>query len=460
MQGRDLTAPLWSLSATRLGEGFARGAFTPSDALEAVLARIAALNPGLNAVVTLDAEGARRDAAASTGRWRAGRAAGALDGVPITVKDNIPVAGLRASWGSLLLADYVPVRDELPVARLRASGAVILGKTNCPEFSLQGYTDNKLFGPTRNPWNPALTPGGSSGGAAAGVAAGFGPIAIGTDGGGSIRRPACHTGLVGFKPTAKHVARADGFPPILLDFEVIGPLTRTVADARLVMDVIGPVPILPPSPRRIRFVPHFGSAPVDPEVAASVAAAATALRQLGHSVEEGEVPFACAPLDAAWPVIGQTGLAWLLQSYEGWEGLATDAVAAMAAAGGALPATAYFGALQVVRALQSELSGFFRDYDLILTPSAAALPWLATQSHPEEIDGQPVGPRGHAVFTAFANLAGCPGINLPCAPSAAGLPIGFQLVGAQGADATVLAVAEQYEAAHPWRDLWAAGTAA
>jgi aspartyl-tRNA(Asn)/glutamyl-tRNA(Gln) amidotransferase subunit A len=454
--GDDLTAPLWSLSATRLGEGFACGAFTPSDAVDAVLARIAAFNPGLNAIVTLDGEGARRDAAASTERWRRGRAIGRLDGVPITVKDNIPVAGLRASWGSLLLADYVPVRDELPVARLRAAGAVILGKTNCPEFSLQGYTDNKLFGPTRNPWNPDLTPGGSSGGAAAGVAAGFGPVAIGTDGGGSIRRPASHTGLVGFKPSAQQVARADGFPPILLDFEVIGPLTRTVADARLVMEVIGPVPSLPPSPRRIRFVPRFGAAPVDPEIAASVAGAAEAFRRLGHSVEEGEVPFACAPLDAAWPVISQTGLAWLLHSYGEWQGRVTDAVAAMEAAGAAFPATAYFGALQAVSALRGELAAFFRDYDLILTPSAAALPWPATQSHPAVIDGQAVGPRGHAVFTAFANMAGCPGINLPCAPSAAGLPIGFQLVGARGADATVLAVAEQYETAYPWKDLWAA----
>jgi aspartyl-tRNA(Asn)/glutamyl-tRNA(Gln) amidotransferase subunit A len=456
VEAGDLAAPLWSLSATRLGEGFARGAFTPADAVEAVFARIAALNPGLNAVVTLDAEGARRDAATATGRWRDGRAIGRLDGVPITVKDNIPVAGLRASWGSLLLADYVPARDELPVARLRAAGAVILGKTNCPEFSLQGYTDNRLFGPTRNPWNLELTPGGSSGGAAAGVAAGFGPIAICTDGGGSIRRPASHTGLVGFKPSSGHVARADGFPPILLDFEVIGPLTRTVADARLVMAVIGPVPSLPPSPRRIRFVRQFAGAPVDPEIAASVAGAAEGLRRLGHAVEEGEAPFACAPIDAAWPVISQTGLAWLLQSYPGWEGRVTGAVAAMGAAGAAFPATAYFGALQAVAALRRELAAFFHDYDLILTPSAAALPWPAAQSHPGEIDGQAVGPRGHAVFTAFANLAGCPGINLPCAPSAAGLPIGFQLVGAQGADATVLAIAEQYEAAYPWKDPWAA----
>ncbi len=447
-------APLWSLSATQLGEGFARGAFTPSDAAEAVLARIAALDPGLNAVVTLDQAGARRAAAESTRRWRDGHAIGALDGVPISVKDNIPVAGLRATWGSLLLAEHVPSRDELPVARLRAAGAVILGKTNCPEFSLQGYTDNRLFGPTRNPWDPALTPGGSTGGGAAAVAAGFGPVAIGTDGGGSIRRPASHTGLVGFKPSEKQVARADGFPPILLDFEVIGPLTRTVADARCVMAVIGPVPILPPSPRRIRFVPRFGTAPVDPEIAASVAGAAEALRRLGHHVVEGDVPFARAPLDAAWPVISQAGLAWLLQSYPGWEGRVTDPIAAMADAGARYSAAAYFGALQAIAGLRAELAGFFGQYDLILTPTAAALPWPATQSHPTEIDGQAVGPRGHAVFTAFANMAGCPGISLPCARSAAGLPIGFQLVGAPGADATVLSVAAQYEAACPWGNLW------
>ena len=147
----------------------------------------------------------------SEARWRAGTPLSQLDGVPITVKDNMVVRGMRSTWGSALYSEFMPDADELPVARLRAAGAVIFGKTNCPEFTVQGYTDNLLFGPTRNPWNLALTPGGSSGGAVAAVSAGLCPIALATDGGGSIRRPASYTGLVGLKPSRGRVARAEGF---------------------------------------------------------------------------------------------------------------------------------------------------------------------------------------------------------------------------------------------------------
>ena len=200
------TPKLWQRPATALAAGFRSGGPDPLEVLDAVLARREAVDSTLNAICTLDADGARKAAEASAARWRAGTPLSSIDGVPITIKDNIPVAGMRSTWGSLLYADHVPARDELPVARLRAAGAVILGKTNVPEFTLQGYTDNRVFGLTRNPWNPALTPGGSSGGAVAAVAAGIGPVAVGTDGGGSIRRPASHVGLVGLKPGIGRVA--------------------------------------------------------------------------------------------------------------------------------------------------------------------------------------------------------------------------------------------------------------
>ena len=197
----DESRPLWALSATELMAGYVAGRFTPLDAIDSVLERIDDVNPLVNAVVTSDADGARRAAAASAERHRTGKPLSAIDGVPITVKDNIPVKGMRSTWGSRVFANYTPEADELPIARLRNAGGIIVGKTNCPEFTLQGYTDNVLFGPTRNPWNLALTPGGSSGGAVTAVAAGLGPVAIGTDGGGSIRRPASHTGLIGLKPS-------------------------------------------------------------------------------------------------------------------------------------------------------------------------------------------------------------------------------------------------------------------
>jgi len=192
---------LWQCSATELAAKYQSGECSPVEVLESVLQRIGKVNPRINAIVTLDIDGARAQAKASEVRWQQAASFGLFDGVPITVKDNILVQGLRATWGSKLFADLVPSVDELPIARLRAGGAVILGKTNCPEFTLQGYTDNLLFGPSRNPWNLGLTPGGSSGGAVAAVCAGLGPVAIGTDGGGSIRRPTSHAGLVGLKPS-------------------------------------------------------------------------------------------------------------------------------------------------------------------------------------------------------------------------------------------------------------------
>ena len=210
---------------------------------------------------------------------------------------------MPAAWGSRLFEAFVPEHDELPVARLRAAGAVILGKTNVPEFTLEGYTGNLLFGVTRNPWDLGLTPGGSSGGAVASVALGLTPFAVATDGGGSIRRPASHTGLVGLKPSIGRVARDHSFPQILLDFEVVGPIARTVADAAMIYSVIagpdeldrkllfaqqpnGTADFSAPRERlRILYVPRFADAPLDREIADSVAAAARQLGELGHDVD-------------------------------------------------------------------------------------------------------------------------------------------------------------------------------
>jgi aspartyl-tRNA(Asn)/glutamyl-tRNA(Gln) amidotransferase subunit A len=463
---------LWSLGAVDLGRAYKARELSPVEVLDAVLARCEAINPRLNAIVTLGSGGARQAARDSEARWRKGEPLGPLDGVPLTVKDNIPVRGLRTTWGSRLLADYVPAEDELPVARLRAQGAVIFGKTNVPEFTLQGYTHNALFGTTGNPWNPRLTPGGSSGGAVAAVAAGLGPLAVGTDGGGSIRRPAGHAGLVGLKPSTGRVARANGLPAVLHDFEVIGPIARIAADAALLFAAIaGPDPrdrsslafrqgagAIEPEPRRQRvfYVPRFGSSPVDPEIAAHVAEAARNLEALGHVVEEGEAPFDMAALDHIWAVVGPAGLAWFLRDHPGWEGVVQEAMRRIAEQGAALQAADYVEALNKVSRLRAKFAETFARFDVILTPCFAALPWAADVTHPETIDGKPVGPRGHAVFTAFANAGGLPGISIPCRPSRSGLPIAIQLVGAYGADELLLSLAAQYERAHPWAERWPA----
>jgi aspartyl-tRNA(Asn)/glutamyl-tRNA(Gln) amidotransferase subunit A len=455
----------WRLGVAGLSDLLARRAVSPVELLELFLARIERINPAINAIVAIDGE-ARAAAAESERRWAAGEPRSALEGIPLTVKDNIPVRGLPTTWGSRMFRDVVPTRDELPVARLRAAGAVILGKTNCPEFTLEGYTDNPLFGVTRNPWDTELTPGGSSGGAVASVAAGLVPAAIGTDGGGSIRRPASHTGLVGLKPSTGLVARDHGLPQVLLDFEAVGPMARRVTDVRLLLDVMaGPdrrdrkslcaAPAAPPpDPIRLLYVPTFGGNPLDPEIAESCTAAARAFGELGCAVEEGLLPFDMAPVDEIWPVFAEVAVAFLLDQNPARRDQVAEKFIAMAERGEAIPAHRYLDAIETVDRLRRTVSDGFLETDVIMTPSAAALPWPAAEPFPPEIDGQPVGPRGHAVYTAWVNACGHPGINLPAAPSAGGLPIGFQLIGDFGADALLLDLAARFEAAHPWAERW------
>jgi len=453
----QVTTPLWQLTAKQLAAGFRDASFTPVQALDACLGRSAQVNPRLNALIALDAEGARVAAEQSSARWRAGRALGDVDGVPLTIKDNLHVRGLATRWGSRALA-LMPERDEVPVAKLREAGAVIFGKTNVPEFTMQGYTDNAVFGPTGNPWNPDLTPGGSSGGAAALVAAGGCPIALATDGGGSIRRPASHTHLVGLKPSRDRVPRAGGLPPIFLSYEVAGPIARCVDDVVAMMRVIG-VPAIQESAHRsarILFVPQFGNHPVDPQIVALSAAAARNFAALGHAVTTAQSFDIAEAINQRWPLLSQVGLAWLVDHPHELSSRPLDeaqfgpAMQANVEAGRAASATALFDLLFEVERLRGELDRLFERYDFVLTPAAAALPWPARETHPPTIDGREVGARGHAVFAAFANAAGLPAIALPCG-YAQGMPVGMQLVARAGADDDLLALARQFERAHPWQ---------
>ncbi len=411
--------PLWSLTACELGVAYA-GGLSPNEAVASTLAHIRDVNPRLNAIITLDEAGAIRAAEDSARRWQDGRPLGVFDGVPVTIKDNILVAGLRASWGSRLYCDYVPEEDELPVRRLREAGAVILGKTNVPEFTLHGFTDNAVFGATGNPWNPKLTPGGSSGGAVASVATGMGAIALGTDGGGSIRRPAAHTGLVGFKPSRDTVKRGNGFPAILGDFEVIGPIARCVDDIIRTMEIISGSawPRLASEPvvgnPRIAYAPTFDGAPVDPFIRGVMDQTVAHARSLGLEIETVSPFELAAPLGGIWPVISQTGVAWLLARHSDWNGKVAPAIAEMAAAGASYTARDYLDALDTIAAMGRAFETFFERYDFLITPTTAAMPWPANESHPSIIDGKPVGPRGHAVFTPFANALGLPAISMPC----------------------------------------------
>lgn len=466
------TAPaLWQLDATALVAGFQAGAFTPVNALQSCLAQTAAWQPYTQAFIHLDEAAAMAAAQASTQRWAAGAPLGPLDGVPLSLKDNLHAAGMPTTWGSELLRGCVAAQDELPVARLRAAGAVFLGKTNLPEFAMQGYTGNRVAGVTRNPWDLARTPGGSSGGAAAAVASGCGPLALVTDGGGSARRPASHTGLVGYKPSSTRVQRAGGLPEIFLDYEVAGTLARSVADVMLMdgvltgrhnADVAGAAAVVAGTPARILYVPTFARHPVDPAIAALVQRAAQDFAALGCVVDEAPGWALAEEVNALWPRLSSAGLAWLFQQpgrFAGCgpevadESLCGEAAQAALAAGRTASATELFDVLAAVQVLQHQLQALFARYDFILTPAAAALPWAADQTHPPQIAGQDTGPRGHAVFTAFANAAGLAAIALPCG-HAGHLPVGLQLVAGPGADAALLRMALNYEQARPWAGHW------
>jgi aspartyl-tRNA(Asn)/glutamyl-tRNA(Gln) amidotransferase subunit A len=444
-------APLWAMTAAQLKAGFRDRLFTPDVALAAIHARFDELNPTINAVIALDWARAQAAAAQSTARWLGGSPLSPLDGVPLTIKDNLHVAGMPATWGSAAYRDFVPGEDEPAVARLRAAGAVLFGKTNAPEFTVQGYTDNALFGATRNPHALDRTPGGSTGGGAAAVAAGIGPIAIGTDGGGSLRRPAAHCGLFALKPSIGQIARSGGFPPILSDFETIGPLARSVEDLFTAFSILrgydardarslaalAPAADFPGRPR-IGYFPRIGSAPVDSQIAGPSDDFAKALAADGARIDLIAAPFDLETVNAAWGTIASAGLAWHLgRTPHDPATLGANALA-MAASGAQRPLVEYLDALAVALAARISAAALFERFDMLLCPATAALAWPAEEAFPPTIDGKPVGPRGHAIFTGWMNVAGLCATTIPVAMTPDSGGIGMQLVAAPGRDLDLL----------------------
>ncbi|MEF7617273.1 amidase [Aquincola sp. MAHUQ-54] len=462
-------AELWRLGATELQRRYRERSLTPTAVVRAVLDRLDAVNPRINAVVARRDEAVLAEAEASTQRHAQGQALSPLDGVPLTLKDSLYSADMPTTCGTPALRDHCIGHDELAAARARQAGGLLLGKTNVPEFANEGYTANPVYGVTGNPWAPALTPGGSSGGAVAAVAAGIGPVAIAQDGGGSIRRPSSHTGLVGLKPSLSAWPREHALPGLLLDFDCIGPVARTVADARLLFEVLrGPAAADRSSmaaawaaaqprrggPLRILYVEHLDANPLDREIAASCAEAVAHLAALGHRVERGALPLDVGFVMQAWQQIGQVGLAAMFDDHPDWEAQASAKYREAAEAGRRVGGARVWQIMERVRALRRESAAMFERCDVIVMPAAAALPWPADQAYPPVIDGQPVGPRGHAAYTGWVNAAGLPGLALPASPSREGLPIGIQLIGPYGQDDMLFDLAAAYEQRAPWAHRW------
>ena len=436
---------------------------SPVEVTRAVLERIEAVGATYNAFCVLDAERALAAARESEARWAGGEPKGLVDGVPATVKDLILAKGWPTLRGSRAIdPDQAWDEDGPPVARLRAHGAVLLGKTTTPEFGWKGVTDSPLTGITRNPWNPELTPGGSSGGAAAACALGMGAIHIATDGGGSIRIPAGFCGLFGHKPTFGTVPVHPHSPAGTLWHQ--GPISRSVADAALILTVISEPDArdwyaLPPRGLdyrhrlddgarglRIAYSPTLGYAKVDPEVADVVAGAVRGFEGLGAEVEEVAHLFD-DPLETMidlWSVALALGIDGI---GEARRALMDPPILEIAARGQALGAVAYRKAERAREALGQRMARFHSDYDLLVTPQ---LPLTAFAAGHEVPPGR--GMRRWWEWSPFTypfNLTQQPAATLPCG-MAGGLPVAMQVVGAKFADATVLRACRAYEAAHPF----------
>ncbi len=453
---------LWKLAAAELAHAYARNEISPVEVVNACLERCAQVNPILNAVVYIDAGGALSAARASEARQQRGERCSALDGVPFTVKDNIFVRGVPATWGSKLYTHFVAPEDDLCVARLRDAGALFLGKTNTPELAMAGHTDNLVFGVTRNPWDRELTPGGSSGGAAAATTAGITPLALATDGGGSTRVPASFTGIFGLRPSTARVPRLHGFPALVHDLQVVGLMARSGADLEGFFNVVAQPDVRDPAsmafhesverhpePRpRVRLVTRVGEEPVDPQVRAAAKDAAAVLESIGCTVEEGNAPFDGAEIREIWATLSGAGVARVVTSHAGWEASVTPAILSLARAGIALSAADYLKALDRVADLRRRVRESWSEYDLLLTPTTAALPWRADEPQPRAIDGERPLAGSPSIFAKWVNAAALPAISLPYRLSREGLPIGVQLIAALGCDRMLLSIAKRFEQAN------------
>jgi Asp-tRNA(Asn)/Glu-tRNA(Gln) amidotransferase A subunit family amidase len=454
------------MPAAELATAIARRKISPVEVLEAVLDRIDRLKD-LNAYCLVDADGARRAArAAERAAMRRRARLGPLHGVPFSVKDLVNTRGVRTTFGTPLYRDNVPAEDAPAVARLKAAGAIMLGKTNTPTFGWVGVTDNLLFGPTRNPWSREHTPGGSSGGAGAAVAAGLGPLAIGTDGGGSIRKPAAWCGVFGLKPSYGRVPLHPHGAAWSLSHA--GPMTRTVRDAALMLRVMaGPderdqyslpadgvdhVKALGGSLKGLRVAcsATLGgiATAVDPEIAAATATAARALRAFGCRVESAE-PAWPSPYDC-WRATFYGGIATRLAPYLDRKADIDPGLLPIVEEVRGWAPTRYVQAWFDRLAWWQHPRTFFEKYDLLLSPAVACPPLRIGEWFAGEIAGVKVGRDTGSAFTFPFNLTGQPAASVPCGFTKAGLPIGLQVIGRRFADVTVLRASAALERALPW----------
>jgi aspartyl-tRNA(Asn)/glutamyl-tRNA(Gln) amidotransferase subunit A len=437
---------------------------SPSDLVEAALARIERLNPPLNAFITIVPEGARADARRAEEQLRRGAAPSVLCGIPISIKDNFWTRGIRTTAGSSILSDFVPGKDSDVVQRLREAGSILLGKTNMHEFAYGVTNENPHYGPARNPWDLERITGGSSGGSAAVLAMGIGYAATGTDTGGSIRIPSALCGVVGLKPTFGLVS-VEGIVPLAKTLDHAGPMARSVTDLCIMLEAMAedyPRGIARPDFRklttnrlhkfRLGWPKQYFFERVDREVQHAIESAAKCFKSLGATIKDASLPGLGRSVEPSTNIaLAEATHYHESQGYFPQQaGKYGDEVRYRLELGRKVPAADYLHALDVKREITQEFEAVFGDVDAILAPT---LPIAAPCIGEKEVA---IGGEKETVRSALvrlnrpANLTGHPAISIPCGFTSSGLPIGLQLIGPSWSEARLLSIALAYEDATEW----------
>jgi amidase len=456
-------------SATELARLIREKDLSPVEVMEGFLDRIEEVNPAVNAWCTVASEKARQEARGAEAKVASGASLGPLHGVPVAVKDLTPTAGIRTTWGSRIFENHIPDEDALVVERLRAAGAIVIGKTNTPEFGAGANTYNAVFGATRNPWGPTHTCGGSSGGSAVALACGMTPLATGTDLGGSLRIPAAFCGVVGFRTSPGLVP----IHPGVLGWDaysVEGPMARTVEDTALMLSVTAGfdprAPLSFPVDResfltsvknpavrgwRVAWAGDLGIVPVDREVMEIAGAAARRFADLGCVVEEARPDFSGAREVVQVSRAGRMA-ALHAAKLEKWRDQMNPNLVWNIEKGGSLTARELGEAEKGRTAIYHRVRRFLENYTLVLTPTVAVPPFPVEQSYPKEINGETMTTYTDWILLTYAfSITGLPAISIPCGWTASGFPVGLQIVGRHRAETDVLRAAAAFEAAAPWK---------
>jgi len=443
----------------------ARRELSPVELVEAALARVERYNPVVNAVVTVN-QRALDEAHELERRLVRGEEPGLLCGLPVGIKDVTPVGGLRTTYGSPLYRDHVPAEDALVVQRLRAAGAVILGKTNCPEFAAGGNTFNDVFGRTRNPWDPTRSAGGSTGGGAAGLVTGMIALAEGTDLGGSLRIPASFCGVVGLRPS---VGLVPTYPADWLwdTLQVEGSLARTAQDVALMLQAVsGPSPVTPlaqpgagrnfvaavargvPKDLRVAYCPDVAGIGIDPAVEAVCRRAALGLADLGAGVEEVALDLSFGR-KAFLALRGLWFVAQMFPRLDQLDGFGANVAGNIRA--GLETSTHDLGAAEQARTrIWHVFRELFAKYDHLVTPCMAVPPFPVEKNYPDLVAGKKMETYVDWIAPTFVlSLTGLPVASVPCGLDPDGLPVGLQIVGRPFGEEAVLALAAQVQQRHP-----------